>query len=52
MASLALEAGVQPKVVQAQLGHSAIAVTVDTGSHVPQVVKRDSANKIAGPFGQ
>ncbi len=52
MASLALEAGVHPKVVQEQLGHSAIAVTLDTYSHVPQAVKRDSADKIAGLFGE
>ena len=50
MASLALEAGVHPKVVQEQLGHSAIAVTLDTYSHVPQAVRRDSADKIAGLF--
>ena len=30
MATLALEAGVHPKVVQEQLGHSAVAVTLDT----------------------
>ncbi len=51
MASRALEAGVHPKVVQEQLGHSAIAVTLDTYSHVPQAVRRDSADKIAGLFG-
>ena len=51
MATLALEAGVHPKVVQEQLGHSAIAVTLDTYSHVPQAVRRDSADKIAGLFG-
>ena len=51
MATLALEAGVHPKVVQEQLGHSSIAVTMDTYSHVPQAVKRDSADKIAGLFG-
>ena len=50
MATLALEAGVHPKVVQEQLGHSAIAVTLDTYSHVPQAVRRDSADKIAGLF--
>ena len=38
MATLALEAGVHPKVVQEQLGHSAIAVTLDTYSHVPQAI--------------
>jgi len=52
MASLALEAGVHPKVVQEQLGHSTIAVTLDTYSHVPQAVRRDSADKIAGLFGE
>jgi integrase len=52
MATLALEAGVHPKVVQEQLGHSAIAVTMDTYSHVPQAVRRDSADKIAGLFGK
>ena len=51
MATLALEAGVHPKVVQEQLGHSSIAVTMDTYSHVPQAVRRDSADKIAGLFG-
>ncbi len=50
MATLALEAGVHPKVVQEQLGHSSIAVTLDTYSHVPQAVRRDSADKIAGLF--
>jgi integrase len=48
MATLALEAGVHPKVVQEQLRHSAIAVTLDTYSRVPQAVRRDSADKIAG----
>ncbi len=51
MATLALEAGIHPKVVQEQLGHSSIAVTMDTYSHVPQAVKRDGADKIAGLFG-
>ena len=46
----ALEAGVHPEVVQEQLGHSAIAVTLDTYSDVPQAVRRDSADKIAGMF--
>ena len=50
MATLALQAGVHPKIVQEQLGHSAINVTLDIYSHVPQVVKRDAASKIAGLF--
>ncbi len=33
-ASLLLQAGVHPKVVQERLGHSSIRVTLDTYSHV------------------
>ena len=51
MATLALQAGVHPKVVQEQLGHSAINVTLDIYSHVPQAVRRESASKIATLFG-
>jgi integrase len=51
MATLALEAGVHPKVVQEQLGHSAIAITLDTCSRAPQAVRRDSADRIAGLYG-
>jgi hypothetical protein len=51
MATLALQAGVHPKVVQEQLGHSAINVTMDVCSHVPQAVRRESASKIASLFG-
>jgi integrase len=50
MATSALEAGVHPKVVQEQLGHATIAVTMDTYSHVPQAVRRESAGRIAGLF--
>jgi integrase len=50
MATLALQAGVHPKVVQEQLGHSAINVTMDVYSHVPQAVRRDSARTIAALF--
>ncbi len=50
MATLSLQAGVHPKIVQEQLGHSSINVTLDIYSHVPQVVKRDAATKIAGLF--
>ncbi len=51
LATLALKAGADPKVVHEQLGHSSIAVRMDTYSHVPQAVERDSADKIAGLFG-
>jgi integrase len=50
MASLALQAGVHPKVVQEQLGHSGIDITMDIYSHVPQAAKRDAAAQIAGLF--
>ena len=33
-ASLLLQAGVRPKIVQERLGHSSIRVTLDTYSHV------------------
>ena len=46
MATLALQAGVHPKVVQEQLGHSGIEVTLDTYSHVPQSVRRDAVDRI------
>jgi integrase len=51
MATLALQAGVHPKVVQEQLGHSGINVTLDIYTHVPQAVRRESATKIASLFG-
>ena len=47
MATLALQAGVHPKVVQEQLGHSGIEVTLDIYSHVPQTVRRDAVDRIA-----
>ncbi len=50
MATLALQAGVHPKVVQEQLGHSRIDVTLDVYSHVPQAVRRESAQKIAALY--
>lgn len=50
IATLALQAGVHPKVVQEQLGHSAINVTLDIYSHVPQAVRTESAAKIAALF--
>lgn len=52
MATNALAAGIHPKVVQEQLGHATIAVTMDIYSHVPQAVRREGADKIAGLFGE
>jgi integrase len=44
MATLALEAGVHPKVVQERLGHSRIATTLDVYSHVPPTLQRQAAD--------
>jgi integrase len=46
-ATLALEAGVHPKVVQERLGHSTIAITLDTYSHAIPAMQEDAAAKIA-----
>jgi len=50
MATMALQAGLHPKVVQEQLGHSGIGVTLDVYSHVPQAVHRDAAARVAALF--
>jgi integrase len=47
-ATLLLQAGVHPKVVQERLGHSTIAVTMDTYSHVMPGMQRDAANRLDG----
>lgn len=46
-ATLLLEAGVHPKVVQERLGHSSIAVTLDIYSHVTPGLQRDAAAAFA-----
>ena len=46
-ATLALEAGVHPKVVQERLGHATIAITLDTYSHAIPAIQEDAATKIA-----
>jgi integrase len=50
MATNALAAGVHPKIVQEQLGHATIAITLDTYSQVPQAVRRESAGRIASLY--
>jgi integrase len=47
-ATLALSAGIHPKVVQERLGHSSIAVTLDTYSHVVEGLHGEAANLVAG----
>jgi len=45
-APLALGAGVHPKVVSERLGHSSIAITLDTYSHVLPSMQEDAAAKL------
>ena len=49
-ATLALEAGVHPKVVSERLGHSSIGVTLDLYSHASAPMLSDAAEKVAGLF--
>lgn len=46
-ATLALQAGVHPKVVQERLGHSTISITLDTYSHVMPSMDTDAADRVA-----
>lgn len=46
-ATLALMAGIHPKVVQERLGHSSITVTMDTYSHAIPAMQADAADRIA-----
>ncbi len=47
-ATLALAAGVHPKVVQEHLGHSTIGVTLDLYSHTTPTLHDEAANLVAG----
>ena len=49
-ATLQLEAGIHPKVVQERLGHSDIGVTLDTYSHVTPTLGRDAARRLDAVF--
>jgi integrase len=46
-ATLALKAGVHPKVVSERLGHSSIAITLDLYSHVTPGIAREAADAFA-----
>ncbi|MGZ4620148.1 MAG: site-specific integrase, partial [Frankiaceae bacterium] len=46
-ATLALEAGVHPKVVQERLGHANVSITLDLYSHVAPAMATDAASKVA-----
>ncbi len=45
-ATLMLRAGIHPKVVQERLGHSQIALTLDTYSHAVPTLQRDAADRL------
>jgi integrase len=49
-ATLALEQGIHPKVVQERLGHSTIGITLDIYSHVSPILHDEAANQIAELF--
>ena len=44
-ASLMLKQGIHPKVVQERLGHSTIAITLDTYSHVAPGLQESAAKR-------
>jgi integrase len=46
-ATLALQAGVHAKVVSERLGHSTIAITLDTYSHAIPAMEEDAAERVA-----
>jgi integrase len=46
-ASLALGAGVHPKIVSERLGHASISVMLDTYSHVTVGLQQDAADTVA-----
>ena len=46
-ATLALQAGVHPKVVSERLGHVTVAITLDTHSHAIPAMQEEAATRIA-----
>ena len=47
-ATLALQAGIHPKVVSERLGHATVAITLDIYSHAIPALQEEAASKIAG----
>ena len=47
-ATLALRAGIHPKVVSERLGHATVSITLDTYSHAIPAMQEEAAAKIAG----
>lgn len=50
LATRAIEAGMQPQVLKAILGHSSLAMTMDLYSHVLPDTKAEEMEKIANVF--
>lgn len=46
MATTALSAGIHPKVVQERLGHTTVAMTLDTYSHVTDTIQSEGAERL------
>ncbi len=46
-ATLALQAGIHPKVVSERLGHSSVSITLDTYSHAIPAMEEEAAAKVA-----
>jgi integrase len=46
-ATMALEAGVHPKVVADRLGHASVQITLDRYSHVTEGLDREAAETVA-----
>jgi integrase len=44
---MALQRGVNPKVVSERLGHAGIAITLDTYSHVSPTMQVDAAEAVS-----
>lgn len=51
-ATMLLQQGVHPKIVQERLGHSTIQMTLDTYSHLIPSMQKDAANLLDDLFGQ
>lgn len=49
-ASLLLQAGANPKIVQERPGHESITTTMDTYSHVIPALQQESAQKLGDLF--
>ncbi len=46
-ATLALKAGVHPKIVSERLGHATVGITLDLYSHVTPAIAREAAGVVA-----